>query len=48
MAVGDLLESGEYELPPTVTVVGVGLGSIKGGLEMLKAGVSGTNLVVYL
>jgi NADPH:quinone reductase-like Zn-dependent oxidoreductase len=47
-ALGVLLASGEYKPPLPITVVGKGLESIGEGLEKLKAGVSGTKLVIKL
>jgi NADPH:quinone reductase-like Zn-dependent oxidoreductase len=43
-----LLAEGKLKLPTAVKVVGHGLESISGGLEELRAGVSGTKLVVSL
>jgi len=47
-ALGELLASGRYVTPLPVTVVGEGLEAIEPGLQKLKAGVSGTKLVVKL
>ena len=43
-----LLAEGKLKLPTAVKVVGHGLESLSGGLEELRAGVSGTKLVVSL
>lgn len=45
-ALGTLLEEGKYKVPSQVQVVGKGFEKIAEGLETLKAGVSGTKLVV--
>lgn len=47
-ALGELLESEKYGLPLPVTVVELELSAIEHGLQILKAGVSGTKLVVKL
>jgi NADPH:quinone reductase-like Zn-dependent oxidoreductase len=44
----DIVEEGRYKLSVEVDVVGKGLESIGGGLEMLRRGVSGRKLVVAL
>jgi NADPH:quinone reductase-like Zn-dependent oxidoreductase len=44
----DLVDMGQFKLPLRVVVVGKGLESIGSGIEVLKAGVSGTKLVVSL
>lgn len=48
VALGQLLKSGKYKLPLPVTVTGLGLDAVGPGLEELKAGVSGTKLVIKL
>lgn len=44
----DLVDRGQFKLPLRVMVVGKGLEAIASGIEILKAGVSGTKLVVSL
>lgn len=44
----DLVGRGQFKLPLRITVVGKGFEAISSGLEILKAGVSGTKLVVSL
>ena len=43
-----LVESGKYTLPQKVEIIGTGYDSIPKGLDRVKAGVSGTKLVVTL
>lgn len=45
---GELIESGKYQLPVPVTIVGKGYDAIGEGLETLQTGVSATKLVVSL
>lgn len=45
---GELVDEGRYKLPLEVEVVGKGLEGVAGGLEKLRAGVSGKVLVVAL
>lgn len=45
---GELVDEGRYKLPLEVEVVGKGLEGVAGGLEKLRAGVSGKVLVVSL
>ncbi|KAF2098968.1 GroES-like protein [Rhizodiscina lignyota] len=47
-ALGELLTNGRYKIPLPVTVLGEGLELIEPGLRKLRAGVSGTKLVVKL
>ncbi|KAL6898857.1 GroES-like protein [Trichoderma evansii] len=47
-ALEGMIKSGQYKLPLPVKVIGHGLGDIEQGLEKLKAGVSGTKLVISL
>jgi len=47
-ALGSLIAEGKFTVPLQVKVVGTGFDAIAKGLEQLKAGVSGTKLVVSL
>lgn len=47
-ALSDLLAQGKYKVPIKVKVIGTGFEAIDAGLQELKAGVSGTKLVVSL
>jgi hypothetical protein len=47
-ALGTLIAEGKFTIPQPVKIVGTGFEAIAKGLEQLKAGVSGTKLVVAL